>query len=227
VLERYATGIVGAQLAVGLPALLEIPNANPTLGSEDLLAWEAGQRVEVSKTFSFDLSGFYQRYHHLITLDPGVPTLMLKPVPYLLVPLTQRNSARGDTLGGELAVNWLPHPRLQISGGYSWLGMRLYNAASVVGNSPTNQLQMRASFDLTRTLEVDGAGYMTGQVAMFNIPSYWRADARLAWHPRRSVEFAVNGQNLTSAEHPEYFSYRLAGIALIPRSVFGSVTWMR
>jgi iron complex outermembrane receptor protein len=64
-------------------------------------------------------------------------------------------------------------------------------------------------------------------VAGFNIPSDWRADARFAWRPSRSVELAIDGQNLSSAEHPEFFSYRLAGVGLIPRSVFGSVTWMR
>jgi iron complex outermembrane receptor protein len=58
------------------------------------------------------------------------------------------------------------------------------------------------------------------------IPSYLTLDLRLAWSPRKNLEFAIVGQNLLDDRHPE-FAPTFVGTQKteVQRSVYGTVLW--
>jgi iron complex outermembrane receptor protein len=66
----------------------------------------------------------------------------------------------------------------------------------------------------------------TGRVVSPKIPSYVTLDLRLAWSPRKDLEFAVVGRNLLDNHHPE-FAPTFIGTPTteVERSVYGMVVW--
>jgi iron complex outermembrane receptor protein len=86
--------------------------------------------------------------------------------------------------------------------------------------------------DFPRDIEIDGGlRWVDKLIANDNgvpatVPSYFEMDVRLGWHPVPKLEFAIVGQNLLHARHPEYglvdtVSYRED----IQRSVYGKVSY--
>ena len=77
--------------------------------------------------------------------------------------------------------------------------------------------------DLPYHLEFDAVIRYVDVLPSPNVPSYFSADVRLAWHPTPSLELSIVGQNLWDNQHPEFGA--AATRQEIPRSVYGKVTW--
>ncbi|MGZ5569204.1 MAG: hypothetical protein ACXWKG_19510, partial [Limisphaerales bacterium] len=59
-----------------------------------------------------------------------------------------------------------------------------------------------------------------------SVASYAELDARLAWHPRTNLEFAVVGQNLLHEHHREFAPTFIASQNTeVERGVYGKVTF--
>src|SRR5208337_3977139 len=123
------------------------------LGSEYLIAYEAGYRRQVTDRFAWDLALFYNEYDSLRTTSPG-PFVFGPGYAFETMPFT--NWGQGYGYGAELAVQWSVTDRWRVSGAYSWLEMNLWTSpnapagASVTpGPAPNNQLYVRSSWDLT------------------------------------------------------------------------------
>ena len=104
-------------------------------------------------------------------------------------------------------------------------------ASSINNDSPQHQFQLRSYLNLPHNVELDGAVYYVDQVAPVlglsetHIPSYVRVDLGVTWHPTKSLEIGVWGQNLADDRHTEFANYKTSLITEIPRSVLGKVTW--
>ena len=219
---------------VAFPRIL--PNRN--LDSERVIACELGYRAQVTSSLSLDAALFYNAYDHLIVLGSGA--LQGGPSPGTLVlPLNTTNGMSGDIYGAELAASWRVTDWWKIHGTYSFLQMHLH-ADSKLGASgrgaelpelqcPQNQFYLRSSFDLPGHVEIDLIARYVDQLAAFTpgVKSYVGFDVRLAWKPRKDLEFSIVGQNLLDNRHPEIGSNAFvpSPVVEIQRGVYGKVTW--
>jgi len=205
---------------------------NPNLESEDLMAYELGYRIELTKRSSLDVAGFYNDYRHMVvetdtttSLVPGPPT------PHVLISTTEENAESARTYGVEVSAHWDVTDKWHLTASYSWLDVHLGLASAFLDDSPSQQAQLRSSLDLPGNLELNGAIYFVGQfnalygVGQMKIPSYVRLDLGMVWHPTKNLEVGVWGQNLAEDQHTEFTSYKTSLITEIPRSVMGRITW--
>ena len=209
-------------------------DGNAHLVSENVLAYELGYRLEVTRRLSLDVAGFYNNYHNLITpfavtTGPG-PGPGPQP-PYYSVVSTAENAGSADTYGAEVSARWDVTDYWHLVANYSWLHFQLGFPSDALQAGPQNQAQLRSTLDLPCHVELSSslafvdecnAPYGIGQIT---IPSYFRLDLGVLWHPTKNLEFGLWGQNLSADRHLEFTSYKTMLITEIPRSVMANVTW--
>lgn len=235
-IDYYESPIPFSSGSPSLPPLLGIVHfvGNPNERQETVLAYEAGQRVQVSKAISFDLSTFYNVYRHLDSVFTGTPTLQFASgVPYLEIPAITGNDRHGESYGAELAATWNATGRWRLNGGYSWLRVETRPYAGDTNDdqyrtssaTPHHQWEVRSNFDLTRTVQIDTAFYYYAAMLQTGIPQHLRGDLRIGWRPKPKVELSIGVQDAFEAYHVEYESTRFNQFAEIPRNFYGKVIW--
>jgi iron complex outermembrane receptor protein len=205
---------------------------NPNLDAEKLVAYEIGYRIEPIKRLSFDLTGFYNVYKDLIDYAANPAQFEANPgPPHLLLSSTEQNNLSGETYGGEFSALWKVTDDWRLTGSYSLLRMRLRPDPSAEGDSPQQQFQIHSYLDLPGHLELNSALYYVDQISPQSgavrvpVPSYFRLDVGVVWHPAKSLEIGVWGQNLLDNQHAEFTSLQSTLRTDIPRGVVGRVTW--
>jgi len=205
---------------------------NPHLESEELLAYELGYRVEPTKRCSFDLAGFYNQYNRLIEAVPGTPQFEAgPPLPYFLVPSTTENVGPAQTYGLELSGRWDVCDCWKLAASWTWFEAHTPEASVSLGSSPEQQFQVRSVLSLPGNLQFNAAVYYVDQIqspygtGQMTIPSYVDLDLGLVWHPWKSLELGIWGQNLVDGRHAEFTSYKTSLITDVPRGVMGKITW--
>jgi len=209
---------------IGLVSLLGNPNAE----AENLGAYELGYRIEPTKQLSFDIAGFYNQYDNLLRFvtngsfaGPGI----------IVFPQTIENSGSAETFGAELSAQWKVTDNWRLQAGYSWLHVDLHPNDPAFQGNPQNQFQVRSYLDLPWNLEFNAAGYFVDQqvaqagLGTMTIPAYFRLDLGLIWHPTKSLEIGVWGQNLTENRHQEFPNLKSSVQTEIPRGINGKITW--
>jgi iron complex outermembrane receptor protein len=206
--DLYATG----QLAGG-----------PDFVSENLIAYEAGYRGQIGQATTFSVSGFYNVYDHLRTVEASGPAIL---------PLVVKNGMEGDTYGLEA---WATHAIAdwwRLSAGVSWLhkdlklssGSRDVFGVLFAGNDPGYQAQLRSQMNLTRTIELDLDLRAVDGLPSPRIPGYLEADARIAWIVTSGLEISLTGDNLLHDRHAEFKNPSLP-LEEVPRTVTASLRW--
>jgi len=128
-------------------------------------------------------------------------------------------------------VQWKPIEDWRLIASYSWLQMHLSPENTLQKASPEHQLSLRSYVTLPWKLEFNTAAYFVDHVEVpagngtVVIPSYVRVDAGLVWHPNKSLEVGLWGQNLLDNRHPEFFGYYSPIQTEISRGVLGKITW--
>jgi len=192
----------------GLPLAVAL-QGNPGLSSETLVAYEAGYRVRPLSSLSLDAAVFYNVYSDLRGFQASPPTLRFGPFPHLLLPVTARNGVHGNTYGIEVAAEWDVRPGWRLRGAYSALKMRLTSNEAATGvappdaDAPLQQVVLRSSHDLSRTLQLDVGVRAVDQLRSGAVDGYVGLDVRLAWQPQENWEVALVGQNLIGRQHRE------------------------
>jgi iron complex outermembrane receptor protein len=215
-----------------LPALVS-SFGNPNLKAEDLIAYELGYRIEITRRISLDATAFYNDYDRLIATVPGTPVPVVpgSNPPSSLFPSTDENTGPAQTHGMELSARWNVIDNWHLIASYSWLHLDLDVPSPILEASPEHQVQLRSEVDLPGHLEFNGAVYYVDQIAapyglgQTEIPAYVRLDLGLVWHPTKSLEIGLWGQNLLADRHAEFTSYKTSLITEIPRGVLGKITW--
>jgi iron complex outermembrane receptor protein len=217
----------------GLPLIAAVMG-NTGFKSEDLIAYEAGYRVQASGKFSIDVASFYNSYSNLLSAEPRTPFLEIDPLPvHLTMPLVAENKMSGATYGTELFAEWRAVPKWKLAGSYSFLKMNIHrntdsmdSTSNPNGASPRHQYYLRSSVDLSKKFEQDVTLRYVHSLNGLAIPSYYTLDARLGWKPAANLEFSIGGQNLTDKKHLEF---RPDFINTVPtqvkRSVHATMTW--
>jgi iron complex outermembrane recepter protein len=217
-----------------LPEVLAV-EGNHQFQSEDLLAYEAGYRVQLTSTLSADLATFYNQYSNLRTAEPGQPFIEGSPVPTdIVVPFLAANKMSGGTYGGELFADWRVMPQWRLLGSYSYLQMSLHkNADSLdplpdnpAGSSPRNQMYLRSSLDLGKHLEHDFIVRYVGELSGLNIPGYSSLDTHFTWKTGSGFDFSIGSQNLLDNRHLEFLpDFINTAPTQVKRTVYGQITW--
>lgn len=72
------------------------------------------------------------------------------------------------------------------------------------GDSLKNQVRFASHWDLSDDWQFDLDLRYVDNLPALNVPSYITMDMRLAWLPRKKLEFAVIGRNLLDSRHWEF-----------------------
>ena len=209
------------------PGLLTILG-NPNFDSEKLVAYELGYRIRPIEQLTLDLTGFYNVYDDLRSLEPLHPAF----------PLTRSradNKVFGETYGTEIASAVQLTKRWRVQGSYSYFEAELHrehsshDASTVItdeGSSPHNQFSIQSFIELGWNVQFDSTLRYVDFLPAPKIPSYLTLDLRLAWSPRKNLEIAIVGRNLLEDRHAE-FTPTFIGTqkSEVERSVYGTVVW--
>jgi iron complex outermembrane recepter protein len=189
---------------------------------EAVRAYEIGYRGAPAATLSLSLSGFYNVYDDLRTIEPVHPGGFF--------PLTWGNLMRGNTYGVEGWANWQVLDWWRLSPGFRTLTehLRLEPGASGIlgtaqaGDDPREELKLTSSMTLPERLDLDATLRHVGALPDPALPGYWELSARLGWRATSALEISLSGSNLLHARHLELpFPYG----EYIDRSVFVRVDW--
>jgi iron complex outermembrane receptor protein len=204
---------------------------NPNLESEKLIAYEIGFREQTTEDFSWDLALFFQDYQQLIGMAPGT---VIHDGPHEIQVFTYRNLGAGQSYGAELATDYKVRTNWHLRSSYTLLNMYLTSPAGrdaeiAEGSNPNNQFSLTSSWDLGKNWELDLSGRYVDTLAALNVPSYIVGDVRVAWHPRKHLEFSVLGRELFNTPHAEFGNDPYWGIVTtkVLAEVYGMVTVRR
>ncbi len=168
--------------------------------AEELLAYEAGCRMELADNLSFDLALFYNCYDDLAG-STGMDTRVT--FPYLTTNINIDNSSEATSWGGELTVEWRPLEwwRLQFVGSLIDIDA---DPDERNGETPEFQFSVRSMVNLPHNFEFDTWLRSVDEVPELDISSYTQLDLRLGWQVHEKLELSLAGQNLLDSQQQEY-----------------------
>jgi iron complex outermembrane receptor protein len=185
---------------------------NPDYRSEELLAYEAGYRIQPAENLSIDIALFRNFYDFLQTQEVGAPQLVEGPPAYLVLPATLDNGMEGDSQGGTLVVNWQVLARWRLRIQYSHLDLDLdlkpdsldVNGLGLAGNSPRDQYGLYSFMELPRNWSFYVGARYVDELPNQGIDSYIATDINLQWRPSDTFGASVVVQNLNDSRHREF-----------------------
>lgn len=202
---------------------------NPNYQSEQLVAYEAGYRNQLTPTFSTDVAAFDNFYTRIDAQQLVSFVPVAGPDPYFLLATTQGNHMTAQTYGVEGAADWQASKNWKLSAGASFLEMSLqlgsqYLAQFQPGQSPTYESNLRSYWNISRNWSFDTAAYYVDRLQNFNTPAYVRLDANLGWKIEPGIQLNFVGQNLLQKSHMEYGNTTDLNAAEVPRSYYAKIT---
>jgi iron complex outermembrane receptor protein len=207
----------------GPPAEVVVAGGPDIDGSEKVIAYEVGYRIQLTSELSFDVATFYNVYDDLIFDGPVSSQFAFSPAPpHLLLLSNTEAGGTGRSYGVEPSVQWRLSPRWRLVADYSLLRSRYDPVASESENSPRYQAHLRSYLDLPHGIELNGAlAYVSSIVdtvttAPQPVPSYVRFDLGLVWRPSRTFEIGVWGQNIGDPRHLEFANESSPSLIEVP-----------
>ena len=227
------------------PSGLPSPSAltiygNRDMQSEQLMAYEIGYRAQPLERLSFDLTGFYNDYDRLESMELGPSPTQPPTVPGTF-PVHYGNGLAGASFGGSATVTWKLTGWWRLQPSYSFLKMNLHTRAGSTdisgvalteNGSPQNQFSLRTMMDFPHDVSFDFTVRYVDRLALpapfTPVGSYFTADARLAWRASNNLEFSIVGRSLFQKQHAEFSNTRMLlgnRQTQIPRSVSAEIRW--
>lgn len=197
----------------GFAALRFVGAATPqTLDAENLNSYEVGYRTEFGNGMSIDVAGYYNKYSDLIAQEVGPVQIEIDSgFPVFFFPLSNSNSAVGETYGAEVYFDWPVTDRWSMALTYNYIhseltvddpinGFDIFDRANL---SPENQVAIRSHFDVTDTLQFNIEARYIDELAR-GVSDYVNLDARLAWQFSDGVGVELVGQGLLDKERIQF-----------------------
>lgn len=174
--------------------------------AEQVTAYEAGYRAEVSPRASIDVASFFNVYDKLRSQE--FPTAAGQPV-------VLSNLMNGRAHGADVSTTVLVAPQWRVHASYSYLrvttsfdpGSRDPTRGFSEFNDPSHMFRLRSSVDLSRGIELDAVLRAVGRLPHPVVAAYAELDARVGWRVSPAFEISLIGQNLL---HPRHAEFRLA-----------------
>lgn len=192
--------------------LFAIPSSGSRdLKPEELIAYEAGYRTNLTSNLTLDAACFYNVYDDLLSVNKS--TFQID------------NNMSGRNIGVELNMVWQPAPTLRLESGYSYAHTKIngntFDELNFNTAYPENQFHFRTYLDIGKDLELNGAIYYVDEVPQFFAGSYVRMDAGLTWRINDHTKLSFWGQNLLDHHHTEMIESELNRYTgEVPRSFY-------
>ncbi|QNA87554.1 TonB-dependent receptor [Massilia sp. Dwa41.01b] len=190
--------------------------------SEVAKVFELGYRGQPLPRLSYSATVFYNDYDHLRTQELAPSRTMVDFA----------NLMKGHALGIEMWGNFQASSSWRLTGG--WMAMRermqlkpgSNDAAGLLrtGFDPSHSLQLRSTYSIDATREVELGLRRVGALDIGPVPSYTALDARFGWRLRPDLELSIAGRNLNGT-HAEYGGVTTRSEA--PRTVAVKLVWQR
>jgi iron complex outermembrane receptor protein len=175
--------------------------ASPDFRTEKLTAFELGTRLQPSSRLSLSISGYYNLYDDLRSVEPSAAFL----------PLVWGNKLAGDTYGVELWSTYQPFAWWTLSasldlfgddyhvkpGGVELLG------PSQIGSDPREQSSLGSSMMFGK-VSFDAHLRHVAALPYSDVPAYTELDGQLAWAIGAQLALSLDGENLLHRSHVEY-----------------------
>jgi len=176
----------------------------PNFSTEKLWAYEAGYRVRPSEWLSVQLSGYYNVYDDLRSIEPASAQS--------LFPIHWDNLIAGHTYGLLAWADLQVAPWWRLSPAVRTYQARLHfkpGASGLLGvgqegDDPGSMASLKSSMNLSSTVTLDGYLRHVANLPDPYAPAYTELSARLAWSINRHAELALQGANLLHARHQEF-----------------------
>lgn len=226
------TSISDHDLTIDVPGAFRVQSV-PNRGrpAVELVAVEAGWRVDPSRELSLDATVFANTYDNLdstrSTVNATGTLLTIRPM----------NERKAEAHGGEVAAVWQPTLRWRVRASYSLLRIHAHAKSAIAdpgadardeGGSPRRQWQVMAAGKLGEAWSLTAWGRYVDARPALAVPAYFGLDLRLACRPTKTTEIALVGKDLLDPRHPEYSrSIGFPAMSEIPRSVLLEFTVRR
>jgi iron complex outermembrane receptor protein len=189
--------------------------------SEKLTAFEGGTRLIASANASLSISGFYNRYDDLRSVEPA---------PGGLLPLQWGNGIEGHSYGFDSWADYRVTSWWRLKPGYSLLiekfrfkpGAVPLVGISQVGNDPKHRVTLRSSMDIGPRLNVDADLRYVSALPSPRTSGYVELGARIGWMLSDQAEISVSGFNLLHKRHRELPASQANPAS---RSMFAALKW--
>ena len=190
--------------------------------SENLIAYEAGYRIEPVNWMSIDATAYFNDYDDLRSYEPNGTRFI--PV---------ANNMNAHNKGVELSTTFLPTPNFSITTGYSYFDFNLFkdpgsrdpSTTTDEGTSPKHSFNLLTRYNITENLEFDTNAFFRSALKTSKIDEYTRLDFRLGWTPLPGLDVSLVGQNLLDPGHTEFTPFLFAQNSEIPRSLYVKTTF--
>ena len=195
-------------------------HGSPTFETEKLTAYEMGARLRPSRRLSVSLSGYYNIYDDLRSIEPD---------PTHFIPLTWANNMTGRTWGLEAWSEYRVAPWWRVTATFTLIrehlrfapgGSALLGVAQA-GDDPPHQASLRSSIALGRRVSLDTDLRWVDALPDPAVPAYAELDGRLAWTVSDRVQLSIAGLNLLHDHHQEFPA---PAANAVPRSVYAAMT---
>ena len=198
-------------------------SGSPDFKSERSLGYELGYRVHPHDKVSLSASTFYSDYTNLRSIEQVNPPRVL--------PVVIANGLKGESYGLELAADYQVTDRWRLRGGFTEMRIHIRpqptstdrTNGSGESHDPNRHFVLRSLFEPVSRLQIDSAFRFVSEIANQRLPGYAEMDLRVAWQPKRSLEFSITGQNLLHNRHAEFGPP--TSRQEIARSVYGKIIW--
>ena len=185
------------QPASGFPRAIA---GGPDMGSEYLIAYEAGWRTRLGRTMSAAFSSFYNRYTDLRILEAEPDSVAVIA-----------NGGDENVYGLESDLAWQPMRWWQCRAGATWLKKRFryqpghaqIAVPGIDGEDPEAQYSLRSSLDLTWGFTASAWLRYVSELEAPAVPYYAALGLTLGW-AWRNLEVTVSGQDLSERRHQEF-----------------------
>jgi iron complex outermembrane receptor protein len=208
---------------------------NEDFDAEELTAYEAGYRWQVTSALGLDVAAFYNVYDALASLEQGQS--FVRSDGQLTVPIINRNLNEAISRGLEVLINYTPLRTWRLSATYSFIdldfdrgGADLNNGRFLEGATPRHQVGLRSILDVGSSLQLDAQLRRSSSIRRLplipdgtGIDGYTELDVHVAWRARPNLQISVVGQNLLDDHHVEFGAPASRGE--IERGVYGKVAW--
>lgn len=218
--------------AVRSPTPVDV-NLNEYIGSTDFLkgttgfhpetltAYEIGTRMDISSLASFSVSGYYDDYGDLRTIDYGAPPSG--------IPLTFGNLMAGDVYGIEIWGNLQVTDWWRVTAGFDALHENLRflpGSVTSVGlafaaDDPDQQASLDSTMNFGHGVTWNANLREVAKLPHPEVPGYTELDTSLGWAINRTWRVSLTGDNLLHRQHVEFLENGES--TEVPRTVFAQI----
>jgi iron complex outermembrane receptor protein len=197
---------------------------NRSFRPEEVTAYEAGTRLDLSSAVSGSLAVFYNDYNDLRTIEPSPGVL----------PFFWGNLMKGATYGIEGWANWQVLEWWRLSPGFTVLREQFTfkpGASGILGveqaaDDPGSHAEVTSSMQISRAVSLDATLRYVGALPSPALPHYVELNGRVGWQVANTLDLSINGLNLLHARHSELPSFQGgSGGEPIVRSVMAEARW--